>query len=1051
MIRIARFLLFSTLLLSPVGSTLVAASDEPLGVLVVVHGSTTAWNAAVEASVATIQQHTPSQVAYLMGANNRTPQEAYDDLVAAGVQRVVIVPLLVSSYSSHYEQIRFIGHLRDDYPGSDWMSLTPLHGPADVVGVTPALDAHPILADILSDRARALSRDPSQESLVIVAHGPNGDADADRWIGVIRELGAQIRSRVPFGEIDIRLLRDDAPKPVKDQALAEFRDSVASRASGRVVVVPLMLGPGRVVDQIPNVLTGLDYRWDGRPVLPDGRIADWITSQVARVSAPQSAASQRSPDQRGGVPPDAVPAPQTAQSTDDPLTFLESVTVTATLRPTPVRETPGTVTVIDSDVIQGRQFETFADLVKYEPGVYVENNVTRLNLNGFNIRGIGGNRVMTQVDGVQTSEQFDFGPLSVHQVGLDLDALKSVEIVRSANSALYGSDALGGVVSLFTKDPMDYLGGRNFHVGAKMTWDGRANNASGNLSLAGGGERLQGSLFVSANRGGEIRNRGTIEATDDTRTAPNPQDVVGTQVLAKLVFTASPGNVWRAAAELHDTRVETEWYSDRALVDFGFLSFVTVDADAMDTQDRRRFSLDHTLVGRGLDQVSWRVYGQFNDTSQVSDRERLTFAFGPPSRSHRHGTIDFEQVGYGGSAQGQHWLGGLEDGVRLTFGASYKTDGFDMLRDRSEINTRSGEPVRTSLIFPSKYFPESEVVEAGSYFQAELQFDRLTLLPGVRYDHLSLDADQTDPVFIASLNPEAADFSDGAVSPKVGAAVRVTDVVTAHAQYARGFRAPPFHDINAGFTNPAGGYTSLPNATLRAETSDNLEVGIRTAFDRASLEVTGFSNRYDNFINFTTLGFNPLTRLLEFQAQNLEQAEINGVELRGEAYLTDSVMIRASYARIEGVEILRDIAVLALAEETPLGSIVPNEGVLGIRVPALAEETPLGSIAPNEGVLGIRYVQPAGCWGAELSLRLVESYQGAPDEDQFAPEAYQVVDLVGHVSLVEDLTLRLGALNLTDAKYFEWWNVRGRQANDPVIDRYSSPGISIITSLGYDW
>ena len=236
MTHVGRLLLFSTLLLSPVGSTLVAAADDPPGVLVVAHGSTTAWNAAVEASVANIQQHTPSRVAYLMGAKNRTPQEAYDDLVAAGVQRVVIVPLLVSSHSSHYEQIRFIGRLRDDYPGSDWMSLTPLHGPADVVGVTPALDAHPILADILSDRAHALSRDPPRESLVIVAHGPNGNADADRWTGVIRELGARVRSRLPFREIDIRLLRDDAPKPVKDQALAELRDSVASRAaSGRVV------------------------------------------------------------------------------------------------------------------------------------------------------------------------------------------------------------------------------------------------------------------------------------------------------------------------------------------------------------------------------------------------------------------------------------------------------------------------------------------------------------------------------------------------------------------------------------------------------------------------------------------------------------------------------------------------------------------------------------------------------------------------------------------------------------------------------------------------
>ena len=140
-------------------------------------------------------------------------------------------------------------------------------------------------------------------------------------------------------------------------------------------------------------------------------------------------------------------------------------------------------------------------------------------------------------------------------------------------------------------------------------------------------------------------------------------------------------------------------------------------------------------------------------------------------------------------------------------------------------------------------------------------------------------------------------------------------------------------------------------------------------------------------------------------------------------------MVRGSYARISGVEILEGAATDA----------------------SLAEETPLGSIAPNEGVVGIRYMQPSGRWGAELSLRLVESYQGAPDEDQFAPEAYQILDLVGNVSLVESLTLRLGALNLTDAKYFEWWNVRGRQSNDPVIDRYSSPGISFIMSLGYDW
>jgi hemoglobin/transferrin/lactoferrin receptor protein len=299
----------------------------------------------------------------------------------------------------------------------------------------------------------------------------------------------------------------------------------------------------------------------------------------------------------------------------------------------------------------------------------------------------------------------------------------------------------------------------------------------------------------------------------------------------------------------------------------------------------------------------------------------------------------------------------------------------------------------------------------------------------VRYDHFTMDADQSDPVYLASLNPVPADFSDGAVSPKVGAAVRVTEIVTLHAQYSRGFRAPPHSDINTGFTNAAGGYTTLPNAELAAEKSHNIEGGVRTTFDRASLEFTAFTNRYDQFIELTTLGFNPRSRLLEFQADNLNQAEINGIELRGEAYLNSSVMVRGAYARIRGVEILE-----GAATDAPL-----------------AEETPLGSIAPNEGVVGIRYTQPSGRWGAELSLRLVESYQAAPDEDKFEPGGYQILDLVGNVSLVEDLTLRLGALNLMDAKYFEWWNVRGRQSNDPVIDRYSSPGFSFIASLGYGW
>ena len=759
------------------------------------------------------------------------------------------------------------------------------------------------------------------------------------------------------------------------------------------------------------------------------RTAAVLTAATLLLSGPVAALAQDDIDsQQAAAQPATDPDRETAQADDEPLTFLDAVTVSATLRPAPLQETPGTVSVIDDVTIAERLVADFADLVKYEPGVYVENNVTRLGLNGFNIRGIGGNRVLTQVDGVQTAEQFAFGPFSVHQAGLDVDALKSVEIVRSANSALYGSDALGGVVSLFTKDPADYLRGRRFHLGAKTTWDGRGNELSGQVSLAAGTDRIQGSLFTSVNRGHEIRNRGLVTTTDDTRTAPNPQNVTGSQLLAKLVVTASPDNVLRTTVEVYDTRVETEWFSDRAQIALGSLRYDTLDSDAVDTQDRLRISLDHTLAGRGLDHLSWRVHGQANDTSQTIDRDRLTLVDGALVPTLRHGTLDYEQAGYGGSAQIRERLPGPRDGILLTAGGSYTADTFDILRDRTETFVGNGAPVPTDLIFPTKYFPESTVVEAGVYVQAELLLGRVTLVPGLRYDHYTLDADQRDPIYVASLSPEAADFADAAVSPKVGAAVRLNDILTLHAQYAAGFRAPPYSAINTGFTSLRIGFTTLPNPDLRAERSDNLELGLRVSFDRASLGATVFSNWYTDFIEIKSLGENPRTRLLEFRSENLEAATIRGLELRAEAYLSDSVILRGSYARIEGVEVLQDAATAALAESTPLGSV-----------------------APNEGVVGLRYARPSGRWGQEVSVRLVESAAGRHDEDFFEPDGYAVVDLVGFLSLAESLTFRFGVLNLTGAKYFEWWNVRGRLANDAAIDRYSSPGLSVIGSLGYDW
>ena len=398
-----------------------------------------------------------------------------------------------------------------------------------------ALGRHPLVAAILADRAVSISQDAAHEAVVLVAHGPVPSDDNARWLDDLASLGSGIKASTTFKAVEWQTVRDDAPEPIRGDAATELRNRVTRLAAGgdRVLIVPVVISFGGIEQGVRKRLDGLAYTMPAQGLLPDPRIAQWIRESAG-----------------------AARAPETAR-------LFDSVTVSATLNPSVVRDTPGTVAVIDDETIARRLVENVGDLVKFEPGVYVETVANRVGLNGFNIRGIGGNRVMTQVDGVETAEQFDFGPFNVHQFALDLDTLKSAEIVRSAGSALYGSDALGGVVSFFTKDPADYLGSRAFHSGGKLGFDGRSDETSANGVIAGGRGRVLGSLFASGGRGHEYRNRGSVETEDATRTALNPQDRRSAQALGKVSVTLGDGNVLRGAAEITDQDIETDAFASR--------------------------------------------------------------------------------------------------------------------------------------------------------------------------------------------------------------------------------------------------------------------------------------------------------------------------------------------------------------------------------------------------------------------------------------------------------------------------------------------------------
>lgn len=434
-----------------------ASAPETAGVVLIAHGSDETWNARVHAVVEQVRRTLPAEPAFLMGIPDQTPQQAYDKLVASGVEQVVVVPLFVSSFSAHAEQVRFIGGLRDDYPHAEHMKLTQISGPAAVAGVAGAMDDHPIVADILADRARALSSDPAHEAVVIVAHGPNADDDAVRWHDTIERLGKQILAKVPFATVDVRLLRDDAPKPVKDKALAELRESVSTLgARQRVIVIPLLVAPGRVANQIPGVLEGLEFAWEGRTLLPDDRMADWVVAQAQGVLGSSSASLQHH----------------------------EQVVVTATRTERPLKEVPVYTDVIDAETVRAVGARSIADVLPHQAGVDI---VPGLAGDTVQIQGIDGRGVLVLVDGQEVIGRIDS---SVDVGNVLVDDIERIEVVKGAASAVYGSDALAGVINVITRQASRPV---------QLSVDQRFESLSGSTTmLSAGGERGPWNAIISA-------------------------------------------------------------------------------------------------------------------------------------------------------------------------------------------------------------------------------------------------------------------------------------------------------------------------------------------------------------------------------------------------------------------------------------------------------------------------------------------------------------------------------------------------------------------------
>ena len=276
------------------------------GVLLLAHGGNPDWNAQVTKLAQSVDRTKPTEVAFGM-ATRANIQSAVDRLKARGVTDIVAVPLFVSSWSSVITSTEYLLGQRMEAPPELALFAKMSHSTPEAshgagghdahgghaagapdptspvtttlpIRMTPALNDHPVVAEILTSRASSISKNAAEEAIVIVAHGPTKDAENQRWLKDMSSIAERVKLSGTFASVDSMTLRDDAPKPIRDKATADLREIVQKRITQgrRVLILPLLVSFGGIERGLRERLEGLSFSMPATGLVPDDRLVTWI-------------------------------------------------------------------------------------------------------------------------------------------------------------------------------------------------------------------------------------------------------------------------------------------------------------------------------------------------------------------------------------------------------------------------------------------------------------------------------------------------------------------------------------------------------------------------------------------------------------------------------------------------------------------------------------------------------------------------------------------------------------------------------------------------------
>lgn len=539
--------------------------------------------------------------------------------------------------------------------------------------------------------------------------------------------------------------------------------------------------------------------------------------------------------------------PASTPNSGQGVTQLDTVTSVATKSKKDTLDVLGSTTTINRDQIETLVPSSLDDILRTVPGVEADGG-PRPTAEEFNIRGLGSNRIVMRIDGARAN--FESGHRG--RVFIDPDILKTVDVLRGPSS-IYGSGALGGVISLEVVDPDDLLEpGKFFGVRAKIGAQSVNNEFFQSYTGFGKYKGVGAVLNFSRRIGGAIKT-GRPVPEDGYDYVPFSKDNIKSG-LAKLTINPAPG---------HKAFFTFQIFNDTNIIPTAANTADTdIVADRLTREERYVWGYNFNPSGSPWVDLTARVY-----VNKVRLREEV---ISDGSNLGRVDKTNLTTIGMDVFNTSRAKFYGETILAEITYGVEFYQD--------QQSGTRNGQP--------RDQYPDAKANIFGAYVRAEFTLFKQFIVTGtLRWDNFSLSAD------------DGTSRDDSKLSKSFGIGWRPRKWVLFYAKYSEAFRAPSLTESFARGVHfplgPVGNNVFIPNANLAPEEAQGFEVGVKTRFknifmqgDRFTTSFAGYQMDVKNFIdlevinNIVPIPFFPFATCspCTTQAVNVRDARISGFE-----------------------------------------------------------------------------------------------------------------------------------------------------------------------------